>query len=175
MRKWFNFFKTMTVAMMGVGALGPAAAQQVKPSCPEDTRTCMIAAAKSYLDALVAHDASKVPFAKNAKRTEQGSVSALGENALRASTKLQPDMTEHGNTRYFVDEATNNVIAYTLLRIPGTKAGPNRKSYLDGQEGNPSTVHLAERFKVEKGYITEIEALFSIEAGTDQGTSNWPD
>jgi hypothetical protein len=175
MRKRFKYFLTMTAAVLSVGVLTPAAAQQVKPTCTEDTRACMIAAAKSYLDALVEHDASKVPFASDARRTEQGQVSALGEDALRESTKLQPDMIEHGNTRYFVDEETNNVVAYTLLRIPGTKADPNRKSYLDGQEGNPSTVHLAERFKVEKGYITEIEALFSIKSGTDQGTSNWPD
>jgi hypothetical protein len=36
-------------------------------------------------------------------------------------------------------------------------------------------VHLAERFKVEKGLITEIEALFTIANGSMDGTSNWPD
>ena len=135
----------------------------------------MIAGAKSYLDALVAHDASKVPFAADAKRTEQGRITAQGEVALRDSTKLQPDMTSHGNTRFFVDEKTNNVIAYTLLRIPGTKADPNRKTYADKLPPQPSTVHLAERFKVVNGLITEIEALFTIENGTMDGTSNWPD
>ena len=135
----------------------------------------MITAAKSYLDALVAHDASNVPFAPNAKRTEQGRVTAVGEQALRESTKLQPDMTEHANTRYFVGEGSDNVIAYTLLSIPGTKADPNRKTYSDSLQVKTSTVHLAARLKVERGLITQIEALFTIESGSDQGVSNWPD
>lgn len=163
-----------TIALIG-WAQSPAFSQQVKPGCTDDTRTCMISAAKSYLDALVAHEASEVPFAETARRTEQGTVTAVGEQALRDSTKLQPDMTEHANTRYFVDEQTNNVVVYTLLRIPGTKDDPNRKTYSDGRKPSPSTVHLAERFKVEKGLITEIEAIFRIEDGTDEGVSNWPD
>ena len=168
------FYVTVVIAMGGC-VLSPAFGQQVKPDCIDDNRDCMISAAEAYLDALITHDASNVPFAKMARRTEQGAVTAVGEQALRDSTKLQPDMTEHANTRYFVDEQTNNVVVYTLLRIPGTKADPNRKSYSDGREPSPSTAHLAERFKVEKGLITEIEALFWIEDGTDQGVSNWPD
>ena len=154
---------------------GQAVAQSAKPICTEDSRACMIATATTYLDALVAHDASKVPFAPDAKRTEQGRITALVEEALRESTKLQPDMSEHANTRFFVDEETNNVIAFTLLRIPGTKREANRKTYSDDLEIKVCTVHLAERFKVEAGLITEIEALFTIEQGTDQGISNWPD
>jgi 3'(2'), 5'-bisphosphate nucleotidase len=153
----------------------PAVAQQGKPSCTDNSRACMIAAATAYLDAIVTHDASKVPFAANVKRTEQGRITGQGDVALRDSTKLQPDMAGHANTRFFVDEKTNNVIAYTLLRIPGTKADPSRKTYADKLPPQPSTVHLAERFKVEKGLITEIEALFTIEGGTMDGTSNWPD
>ena len=129
------FYVTVVIAMGGC-VLSPAFGQQVKPDCIDDNRDCMISAAEAYLDALITHDASNVPF---------------------------------------VDEQTNNVVVYTLLRIPGTKADPNRKSYSDGRDPSPSTVHLAERFKVEKGLITEIEALFWIEDGTDQGVSNWPD
>ncbi len=153
----------------------PAFAQQVKPTCTDNSRACMIAAAKSYLDGVVTHDGSKVLFAPDVKRTEQGRITGQGEVALRDSTKLQPDMTGHGNTRFFVDEKTNNVIAYTLLRIPGTKSDANRKTYADKLTPQPSTVHLAERFKVEKGLITEIEALFTIANGSMDGTSSWPD
>ncbi|MBD25474.1 MAG: hypothetical protein CMG46_10800 [Candidatus Marinimicrobia bacterium] len=155
--------------------MNSALGQQVEPICVEDTRACMIATAQTYLDALVAHDASEVPFATNAKRTEQGNITAVGEKELRESTKLQPDMTEHANTRYFVDEKSKNVIAYTLLRIPGTKANPDRSTYFDGTDPVPSTVHLAERFKVVKGLITEIEAIFRIQNGTENVVSNWPD
>lgn len=159
---------------------GAAAAQQVKPSCTDDSRECMIAAAKAYLDSIVTHDASKVPAHPNIKRTEQGRVTAVGEQALRDSQKLQPDMDGHRNTRFFVDEKTKNVVAYTLLRVTGKQADPNRKTFFTGrpeasQPRPPSTVHLAERFKVEKGLITEIEALFTTETGTMDGISNWPD
>ena len=39
----------------------------------------------------------------------------------------------------------------------------------------PVTVHLAERFKIEHGLITEIEAIFTNQAGTADGVSGWPD
>ena len=153
----------------------PAAAQQFKPTCTVDTRDCMISAAKAYLDALTTHDASKVPFAPNVRRTELGRVTGQGESQIREHTKLQPDMAGHANTRYFVDEETNNVVAYSLLRIPGTKADAKRQSLGDRLPAKPSTVHLAERFKVENGLITEIEAIFTIQADTMDGESGWPD
>jgi hypothetical protein len=165
------------VAAAGLFA-GPVLAQQVKPPCTDDSRDCMISAAKAYLDSIVTHDASKVPAAPAIKRTEQGRVTATGEQNLRESQKLQPDMDGHKNTRFFVDEKTHNVIAYTLLRVTGQNADPNRKTFVSGRpasEAKPSTVHLAERFKVEKGLVTEIEAIFTIETGSMDGTSNWPD
>jgi 3'(2'), 5'-bisphosphate nucleotidase len=152
-----------------------AQAQQVKPSCTDDSRACMIAAAKAYLDAIVTHDASKVPFAPNVRRTEGGRVTGEGEANIRENTKSQPDMAGHANTRYVVDEQTKNVVAFTLLRIPGTKADPNRKTMADRLPPQPSTVHLAERFKVEKGLITEIEAIFFVRNGAMDGASGWPD
>jgi hypothetical protein len=36
-----------------------ATAQQVKPSCSDRSRACMIATATAYIDALTRHDASK--------------------------------------------------------------------------------------------------------------------
>ena len=153
---------------------GAAQAQQFKPACTADTRSCMIIAATAYLDAITTHDASKVPFAPDVKRTEQGRITGQGEAAIRENTKSQPDMAGHANTRFFVDEQSRNVVAYTLLRIPGTKADPNRKTMADRLPPQPSTVHLAERFKVEKGLITEIEAIFTIEGGTMDAGSNWP-
>ena len=162
-------------AVAGLALATTAQALQFKPACTDDSRECMIAAAKAYLDAITTHDAAKVPFHPNVRRTELGRVTGEGETKIREHTKLQPDMAGHANTRYFVDEKTHNVVAYTLLRIPGTKADPNRTSLADRLPPQPSTVHLAERFKVEKGLITEIEALFTIEGGKMDGTSNWPD
>lgn len=177
----FKISNMLTIAAIaGMAFAGAAGAQQVKPLCTDDSRDCMIAAAKAYLDSIVTHDASKVPAHPAIRRTEQGRVTAEGEQKLRDSQKLQPDMDGHRNTRFFVDEKTHNVIAYTLLRVTGGQADPNRKTFFTGrpeasQPRPPSTVHLAERFKVEKGVITEIEALFTTETGTMDGTSNWPD
>jgi hypothetical protein len=155
-----------------------ASAQQVTPSCTEDSRECMIEAATAYLDSIVAHDASKVPLAPNVVRTEQRFVTGTGEDEIRLKQKLQPDMRAHANTRFVVDEATNNVVAFTLLQVTGKREDPDRKTFTDAvpaEELVPSTVHLIERFKVEKGLITEIEAIFYIEQGTMDGKSNWPD
>ena len=168
--KSFVFAAVATLTMAA-----SANAQQVKPTCTDDSRDCMITAAKAYLDAITTHDAAKVPLHPNVRRTEQGRVTGEGEIKIRENTKFQPDMAGHGNTRFFVDETTHNVVAYTLLRIPGTKADPNRPTMADKLTPQPSTVHLAERFKVEKGLITEIEALFTIEGGKMDGTANWPD
>ena len=84
-------------------------------------------------------------------------------------------MAGHVNTRFFVEESSHNVIAFTLLRVTGGKADPNRRTFSNEAQRDPFTVHLAERFKVEKGLITEIEAIFSREQGTMDGPSNWPD
>ena len=166
------------VIMVSSVATGRAEAQQVRPSCTENSRACMIAAATAYLDSIVAHDASKVPFAPNIRRTEQGHVTADSEAQIRELQKMQPDMAGRRNTRFFVDEPNHEVIAYTLLEVTGTKADAARKTFSDNfpaDQKKPSTVHLAERFKVEKGLITEIEAIFQIQVGTIDGSSGWAD
>ena len=101
------------VAIAALAFAGAATAQQVAPVCTDDSRDCMIAAARAYLDSIVNHDASKVPAHPAIKRTEQGRITAEGEQKLRDSQRLQPDMDGHRNTRFFVDEKTHNVIAYT--------------------------------------------------------------
>ncbi len=170
---------SMCIFLLGMTMLPTTAhAQQVQPSCTDNSRACMIAAATAYLDSIVAHDASKVPFAPNIRRTEQGRVTAEGEAQIRELQKMQPDMAGRTNTRFFVDEPKHEVIAYTLLKVTGTKADASRKTFTDHSPANrrkPSTVHLAERFRVEKGLITEIEAIFETQVGTMNGTSGWAD
>jgi hypothetical protein len=154
------------VAMLVAAA---AQAQQVKPRCVRDTRRCMILAATSYLDGLVTHDGSKVLFAPDIVRTEQGRVNGQGEVMLRAGLDREPPMLGYTNTRYVVDERRHQLVYFTLLRL----AHDARKGA--APSAAPVTVHLAERFKVEHGLITEIEALFHTEEGSADGTSGWPD
>src|ERR1700742_4272905 len=82
---------------------GAAHAQHVKPTCTDNSRTCMIAAATSYLDALVHHDGSKVLFAPDIVRTEQGVERGRGEGELRARLDKEPAMLGYANTRFVTD------------------------------------------------------------------------
>ncbi len=128
-------FVFLGAALMSVTT---AQAQQVKPTCTDASRACMIAAATAYLDAIVTHDASKVPFAPDVKRTEGGRITGQGETSIRENTKSQPDMLGHANTRFFVDEKSHNVVAYTLLRIRGQKPTRTARPWPTGCRRNPA-------------------------------------
>ena len=149
-----------------------SAAQQAAPICTENTRACMIATAQTYFDAIAAHDGSEVPFAATARRTEQGRETGDGEETMRSVLDKEPDLTL-GATRWFVDESQSTVVGFTLLHLPGHNADPDRPTH--PTSGKPTTVHLAERFKVIDGLIHEVEAIFAIEIGTALGGSGWPD
>jgi hypothetical protein len=158
-----------TFAMM---FLAKAHTQQVAGVCSDESRECMIAAATSYLEAIVHHDGSRVPFAPDVMRTEQGKVTGRNAAELRISLAKELDMS-YSDTRFFVDEKQHDVIYFTLLRIsaadrltaPGRDSRPSTK---------PMTIHLVERIRVKRGLITEIEAIYSPEIGTSDGQSGWP-
>jgi hypothetical protein len=161
-----GFATFVVLTLLGTTA---ARAQQFVQHCTDDSRRCMIAAATSYLDGLVRHDGSKVLFAPNIVRTEQGRDAGKGEAVLRASLDREPPMLGYGNTRFFVDRQTHQLVYFTLLRLAVDAS----------RQGNPTpgpvTVHLAERFKIEHGLITEIEAVYFGQPGTSEGLSGWPD
>lgn len=150
----------------------PSHAQDVAPICTENTRACMIATAQTYFDGLAAHDASKIPFAPDSRRTEQGRITGDGEGSMRSVVDHEPDMTV-SRARWFVDESQNMVIGFTRLHVAERNADPEREAYKTS--GGPSTVHLAERFKVVDGLIREVEAIFYIARNTLNGTSVWDD
>jgi hypothetical protein len=148
-----------------------ATAQQVKPSCNKQSRTCMIATAATYIDGLARHDASNIPFATDVRSTVQGRVIAENETLTREQIKTGPDMAKHADDRFFVDEKTNNVVVFSLLRVTGGTGNPLLK---DDPNASPGTVHLAVRLKDERGLIEEVETIFVREEGTTNGTTNWP-
>lgn len=159
----------LAFVLTSLAATGTAA-QQVKPLCTENSRVCLIATATTYIDALTLHDASKVPFAPDIRRTEQNRESATSESFIRQHTITQPDMEGHVGDRFFVDLETKNVVVFTRLRVPG-KVNPRRPP---APASMPTTVHLAERFKVEGGLIKEIEAVFVRQEGIMDGPTHWP-
>jgi len=160
-----NWRAICIAALLALGGAS-ANAQSVKPSCTDDSRTCMIAAATSYLEGIVTHDGSKVLFAPDVRRTEEGHDTGQGEATLRAALLKMPPMLGYHNTRFVVDQKTHQLVYFTLLRLD---------SGAGAMSGKPVTVHLAERFKVEHGLITEIEAIFWNQIGTSDGESLWPD
>jgi hypothetical protein len=144
-----------------------ASAQEAPPSCTDTSRQCLISIATAYLEAVVHHDASKVPFAPDVKRVEQGIYVVKGEQALRKSVGELPAMLGSRDTRFYVDEQQQQVMYFTLLGMAATQNPGQRPS------GEPTTVHLAERFRIERGMIKEIEAMFYLEIGTSAGTSGF--
>src|SRR5438309_5524382 len=104
-----------------------------------DARQAIIDAASKYLEALVSHDASKIPLAENAWRTEEGRNSGLGADDIRTRTEsdVMGGISDIRDVRWFVDG--ENAIAFYLLDASG------------------ATAHIVERFRVIDGLIHEIE------------------
>ena len=139
------------------------------------TREELIAIASRYLDGIVTRDGSQVPFAADCRRTEQARVTGRGAEELRDSLSRMPVMTGRRNTRFVVDEPAGMVVAFTQLQLPATdEPAPAGRTYPRGS-GKPTTVHLAERFRIEGGLIREIEAIFHFELGTETPEVLWPE
>lgn len=142
-----------------------ASGAQPKARCTDASRRCVISAASKYIEALVSHDGSQVPTAPNARRTENGLETATsGEEIRNDLTTNQGDRAiyQSRDIRWFVDGT--QAIAYYLLdtSAPGTSSP------------HTATVHLAERFKVVRGLIQEIEAIFWVTPGPTPASSQWP-
>jgi len=138
------------------------------------TRKELIAIASRYLDGIVTRDGSQVPFAPGCRRTEQARVTGRSAEELRDSLSRMPVMTGRRNTRFVVDEPAGSVVAFTQLQLPATDDPvPVGRTYPRGS-GKPTTVHLAERFRIEGGRIHEIEAIFHFEVGTETPEVLWP-
>src|SRR5882724_6484093 len=109
--------KAWTTALLLLLIAPGASAQQVKPTCTDNSRACMITAATSYLEALIHHDGSKVLFAPNVIRTEQGREAGKGEAVLRERLDKEPAMNSYDDLRFIVDTETHQLVYYTLLRL----------------------------------------------------------
>ena len=139
------------------------------------TRAELIAAASLYLDGIATHDGSRVPFAPDCRRTEQARITGSSAAELRDSLARMPTMSGRRNTRFVVEERTGSVVAFTQLVLPATDdPAPAGRTYPRGS-GKPTTVHLAERFRIAGGSIREIEAIFHFEIGTDAPLTLWPE
>ena len=147
-------------------------AAENKP-CTNNSERCMISAATTYLDALVSHDASKIRLAPNVHRTEQGHDTGDGAAAIIKSVSLptfDEAIIDKRDTRWFVDLPDHEAIAFYILDVG---AEPTPLLPFIRPTKATGTVHLSERFKVNDGLITQIEAIFSISSTPNEG-SGWP-
>ena len=121
-------------------------------------RACRIAAANTYLAALVSHDGSQVPAAKDVNRVENGGDSADGADDLRAGLEapIMYVITGIRDLHWYVD-------------------GPNAVStYLLDTVSSPT--YIVERFRIgDDGLIRDIRANFFIDIpGYVQGPESVP-
>ncbi len=161
MNPWTN----IAAALILLTVFTPAHAQQTTPRCTADTRACMLEAVASYYDAMRHHDGSRAWLAPAVRRTLQAGIPqgngedplCLNEQEVRASLDKAPAQT-HLDERFLVDEPNHGVVAFVLLTL----------------KDQPVSIHVTERFKIEKGLITEIEAIFLMDKTTADGKTGWP-
>jgi hypothetical protein len=151
-----------TTAM--VAAVPLARGTTATAGCTDPSRDCVIAAATTYIDAFLSKDGSSIRLAQNARRTENGmETGTSGPEIANDMTNNQGDHAIYAirDLRWFVDG--EHAVAYYLqdTSLPNMNVG------------HTSTVHLAERFRVQAGLITEIEAVFWVTPGPTPEASGW--
>jgi hypothetical protein len=141
----------------------PAHAQQVAPVCRDNSRACLVRSVKLYLDGLARNDASAVPLAPHVRCTEQAAVATRDEAELRRELSIYKVAMRVRNVRWLVDEPAGSVAVFYLLDVGSFRGDP------------PITVRRAQRFRVERGLISEVEVLnFFDRNGGKLGAPLWP-
>jgi hypothetical protein len=126
--------KLIALLFIGGGLLagaGPATAVQNPPEC---TSGCLLDLMNRYLDALVAHDSSRLPLSANLKATENGHALKFSEGLWQTTKAITYRQTA-------VDPVAEQAVAYVVVD--------------EGQGSAIAVFRLAERHQ----QITEIETL----------------
>ncbi len=165
-KKMFGIRSRIVAALVGSGivsfsALAPSLASAATP-CDD---TCTIAAAQSYLDALVSHNAQQVQFADNVQRVENGKITGSGADSMRSDLEKGFRFKIIFNLR---DEQimVDGDEVFALYSLDTGKIGNTGRQL--------ATARVFERFRVVNGLITEIEASFHAKAG-EVPPPVWPD
>src|SRR3954454_13992607 len=142
-----------------------AGAHSTGNPCTDPSRACMIRTATTYLDALLSHDSRQVRLATSARRTENGK--DTGDRAVAIRKSLSPPTPDEVNAgirdkRWFT--TGDQAIVFYLLDTSTLPPSPL----------HTTTTHIVERFRIDVGLITEIEAIFWIDPGPTKEGSGWP-
>lgn len=166
------------------GAFLITALAAAAPGCTDNSRACMEAVARSYIDGLVSHDGSKIPLAPDVRRTENALTNARGEREVRESFARTTMVERARQVRFFTDVEKGHVMAFFLLDVDlkasegggdaTTKAGDTEYKVAVTKPAGTYTVHEAERFHIRNGRIHEIEIIAHVEDGKGAGPG-WPE
>jgi hypothetical protein len=162
-------FLTSLTALGGLVLYSQASQAQDDKPCNSNSAQCMVSAASTYLDALVSHDGTHIRLDPNVVRTEEGHNTGTGATAIIKSVSIptfDESIIDRRDTRWFVDKPNHEAVAFYILDVG---AEPNPLQNFVRPTVATGTVHLSERFKVENGLITQIEAIFSVSTSPCEG------
>ena len=137
------------IAVLGILASGPVFAQG-SAGC---NRACLEGFVDRYLDALVRHDPSAVPLARNARYTENGQRLAIGDGLWRS-------MKATGTYRLFVSDVEAGQVAFI---------GTIHEQHADPAQSSPALIAL--RLKIARNEITEAELQIARSVAAAPGAS----
>jgi hypothetical protein len=118
---------------LGASAAAPTTTPPTRFNCD---RACLAQHADAYFAALVAHDSSRLPLAKDVKYTETGIVKSIGQGGLWKTAETLPRFRLN-----LYDPETGGIGVHAVLKERGLE------------------MLLSLRLKVEAGLITEVETL----------------
>lgn len=162
-RRWARAAGLMSAAVaLSVPGLVLAASPTAAGTtgCTDPSSACVIAAATTYLNAIVSHNSGQVRLAPGAIRTENGVDTGDSGPAIAKDLATNPQyLVVHDihDVRWFVsgDEAIALYLLDAAVPVLGTHF---------------ATTHIAERFQVEGGLITQIEAIDCTHPGLTPDT-----
>jgi hypothetical protein len=158
------------------------ASTPARPPCTQQSAACIEAIAKLYIGALLSHDGSKLPLAPTIRRTENALTNARGDKEVRESFARTHMVERASEPRFVIDTAKGEVVVFFRIDVDvksadaagtTTRAGSSDYKVAVTVPEGTYTVHEAERFKIVKGYITEIEIIAHVEKGKGAG-GGWP-
>ena len=168
-------------AMTAAVPTSDAAARSVTPPCTDDGARCLEKVGRMYIEALVSHDGAALPLAPDVRRTENALTNARGAAEVRESFARTTMVKAARDVHFWTDEKTGEIVFFFCIDIDldkdlaggTTKAGDREyKVAVTVPQGN-YTVHEAERFKIVRGFINEIEIIAHVENGRGAGPG-WP-
>lgn len=112
----------------------------------------VVETARSYLRALVSHDAESARLAPGVRRIDNGKPTASGAEALRAILRREP-VASTSRERWLV-EGEQGVVFYDLEHDPARAKGES------GPADTWMPAYVGERFHVKGGEIQEIEVVW---------------